>query len=196
MSQRWDCTENILIQLCESNKIEIGTNLSQTYAREEISVNHLNKSILIEGFFVLSIKDIKRINNLLPTVVRTVYESKKNSKLTGDNKTKQAFLLKEGETMSSEALVITKTERDRFEKEFKVIIHDNEIIQEPVDKTTHPREKKNLLRVIKALCYKANIDVDHSTKAAETIIRIADKAGIKTPARNTIANWLKEFPDD
>lgn len=196
ISQRWaqwDCDESKLIQLCRSKKIEIGINLSPTPVKDESYSHVFNNTNLIEGFVALSIDDIERVNDGIQTVIKKVYESKKP---TSSKQPGTSYQLVMVEQISSYSLVITKTERDRFEKEHDLIVNHKVNTQKNVNKPLHSIEKTNMLRGIKLLIKILKIDINHPSSAADKIIKEAARAEIGIPSRNTIVNWLKELPDD
>lgn len=199
VSQRWvqwDCDESQLIQLCRSKKIEIGINLSPTLVKDESASHVFNNAILIEGFFALSIDDIERANDGVPTVTKKVYESKENKKPTSKKKPGASYQLMVAKQISPGALVITKAERDRFEKEHDLIIKNKENTQKTTNKPLSSREKNNLLRPLKAFCLDYKFDTSRSARTAESVIEVGDRNGTKMPSRSTMEKWIKELPDD
>ena len=192
----WHCTNSKLFQLCRSDKIEIGVNLPPTTINDT-SIKHDLNTVSISGYFALSIHDIEkgcRYNHETITTNK-VYKSRNDKNETGKPIT-TAYILPHEHLWSLDYLVITKIERDIFEDKSKTAVNDNKTLQQSNDKTINPRVKTNLLRGIKLLCHEKKINPSHPTSGAETMIRLADKAGFKIPTKNTIAGWLKDLPDD
>lgn len=172
----WNCSQQKLFQLCISNKIELGVDLMSTEVDDG----------LISGYFALPIDAIKYGHNFNNKTIETctVYQSQ-NDKKKSRKKTRTKYTLPYRGTWPFNELVISKIERDRFEKRTP-----------PSNASGTTRERNNLLRVVKVLCHKQNIDLKHPYSAAEAIIKLADNAGMKTPTINTIVNWLNDLPDD
>ena len=192
----WHCTIAKLFQLCESNKIDIGIYLPTRSPDKQRNDQQHKDNRSFSGFFSLSINDIKggdsyrQLSNApfsmdIDTLYRHIEDTGELVTIT--------YPLPRKHEMSSEDLVISRVERDRFESKYKITFSNSKTSQQPIDKPLSVREKNNLLLIIDTLCDIADIDTTHPSKAANIMIKAADISGKELPSAHTIEKRLKEI---
>lgn len=178
----WNCTVADLIQLCRSDKIEIGVNLSQEEAEY---------GSLISGYFALSPHDIKDDQNDYRVETDAVFEYSNEE----GKKEPAVHLLADRGFWHSGHLVISKRERDRVEMLGRPEQATSNPPEEQISEPLRTREKNGLLSVIETLCVMANLDLSKDHKAAGVIKMEADNSKIEAPSAQTIARYLKAIAD-
>lgn len=178
----WGCTVDDLIQLCRSDKIEIGVNLSQVKAEY---------GSLISGYFALSPHDIKDDQNDYRVETDAVFEYSNEE----EKKEPVVHLLADRGFWHSGHLVISKRERDRVEMLGRPEQATSNPPEEQISEPLRTREKNGLLSVIETLCVMANLDLSKDHKAAGVIKMEADNSKIEAPSAQTIARYLKAIAD-
>jgi len=175
----WSCTVTDLIQLCRSDKIEISVYLPQT---------ETSTGLDISGCFSMSPDDILEDRGDHRVETSTVFEYRRGEK---NEKNLIVHFLCKKQFLSSDTMVITKEERDRFETKNEQVKNTDGLPVEQADRPMNPREKNGMLSVMYVQSCMPKVDTTHPSKAAGIIKVAAAELGVEVPSEQTIANYLK-----
>jgi hypothetical protein len=146
---------------------------------------------LISGYFAISPHDIKRNHNDTYAETNTIYESSEEE----EKQEPIFYLLSKNQRWSSDDLVITKIERDRIEGKSKPKKTTDDLPEKQVNDSINSREKNGMTAVIETLCFMANLDLTHRSKAAGIIKMVSDEQGTNAPSQQTINKYLNNITD-
>lgn len=206
ISQRWECDEDRLIQYCMSGQLDLsilltGEHSLQHYVDEEGKAQ-CNGAYILRGIYKLPNLFVKNISGGASEVLHEIYSSGFKPFDDYDHDDYGASLSTTYELLGThpftlEDLVISKSERDRFEKEHDIKPAKSTGETTSADKPLDPREKTTWAQIVKTLCLEQELPLNNPYKAAEIIQQIAANHGVNVPLKkDTIAKRLKELPED
>lgn len=209
IAERWGCSEDDLLHYGETEKLGLSFNFQDVkLAWGSNDIHFDDGEIYIQetdvkrwrGLFMLSKHDIRGI-----VAYGSLYPQELHNTLTldhcyqkygrvehGDGQYKDSFGPHVDYVQKSD-LLITRQERDRFEKKYRIGAHAGEMPDLSKPDKLDQRKEKTYLQVIRALAIEAGYSLETPYKDADTLMKSAASHGVIMPSkRDTIAHVLKD----